>query len=244
MTESTTTSERWTLGPSPGRSAALIDIVIYLAFAFAFWGIEEALRAVDKFPYPGLADGVFTLVASFFVVAGLMRWRGQSWPDLGLKRPSRWWFIPLWGLVVIVVNIVAQLTIVPLVSVIFDVPPPDLTRYDVLRGNLPLALVAGIGTMVTGGFIEEFIYRGLMVDRLARVFGGGRRGLWLGALLCGVPFGLIHFKWGVGGMVGTAVMGSALGLMYLATKRNLWPLIAGHAVLDAILMAQVYYGVI
>ena len=98
--------------------------------------------------------------------------------------------------------------------------------------------------MVTGGFIEEFIYRGLMVDRLARIFGGGKRGLVWAGLSCGVPFGLIRFQWGVGGMIGTAVMGSAPGLMYLATRRNLWPLIAGHATLDAILMAQVYYGVI
>jgi len=145
---------------------------------------------------------------------------------------------------VIVVNIAAQMTFVPLVGLLFDVPQPDLSRYDPVVGNLRMFLIAVSGAMVTGGFIEEFIYRGLMVDRVARLFGGGKRGLILGALLCGVPFGLVHFKWGVGGMVGTTIMGSALGLMYLATKRNLWPLVAGHAALDFILMLQVYLGVL
>ena len=83
-----------------------------------------------------------------------------------------------------------------------------------------------------------------MVDRLARVFGGGRRGRVLGALGCGLPFGLIHYEWGLGGVLGTAVMGATLGLMYLATRRNLWPLVAAHASLDLILMLQAYRGMI
>ena len=59
-----------------------------------------------------------------------------------------------------------------------------------------------------------------------------------------MPFGLIHFKWGIGGMVSTAVMGATLGLMYLATRRNLWPLIAAHATLEFLLMWQVYMGML
>jgi membrane protease YdiL (CAAX protease family) len=97
--------------------------------------------------------------------------------------------------------------------------------------------------MLTGGFIEEFIYRGMMIDRLARIV-RGRRAYLVAALLNGVPFGLIHFEWGIGGILVTTVMGSVLGLLYLATKRNLWPLIVAHATLDAILMIQVYLGVL
>lgn len=233
-----------TFGPGPGRVGAGVDIVIYLAAALGFWGIEEWLRAVDLFPYPGFFDGALSLFMSFFVVVGLMKWRGQGWGALGLKKPRRWWFIPVWGLVILVVNVVAQLTIVPLIAMAVKAPPPDFSRYDILYQNLPLLLMAIPGTMITGGFIEEFIYRGLMIDRLGRLLGGDRRALVLAALLNGVPFGLIHFQWGVGGMLLTAVMGAVLGLMYLLTKRNLWPLIAAHATLDAILMLQVYYGVI
>jgi membrane protease YdiL (CAAX protease family) len=65
-----------------------------------------------------------------------------------------------------------------------------------------------------------------------------------GALLCGVPFGLVHFTWGIGGILVTTVMGSVMGLLYLATGRNLWPLVAGHATLDALLMTQAYLGVL
>jgi membrane protease YdiL (CAAX protease family) len=98
--------------------------------------------------------------------------------------------------------------------------------------------------MITGGFMEEFLYRGLMIDRLGRIFGGGKRALWLAAILNGVPFGLIHFEWGIGGILMTAVMGLVMGLMFLATRRNLWPLVLAHATLDFLLLLQVYLGVL
>jgi len=229
------------LGPGPSRVGSLLDIGIYLAAALAVFGLEEALRAADRFPFPEAFEGGITLIVSFFVVVGLMRWRGQSWADFGLKRPRRWWSIPAWGFLVLVVNVVAQLTIVPLLAALLKLPPPDLSRYDIIYQNLPMLLIALPGTMITGGFIEEFIYRGLMVDRLGRIFGGTKRSLWIAALLSGVPFGLIHFEWGIGGIFLTAVMGSALGVMYMFTGRNLWPLIAAHATLDAIMVLQVYY---
>jgi membrane protease YdiL (CAAX protease family) len=243
MTTSATAPEKASLfSPSPNRLGAAVDVLIYLALAAGFFGIEEAFRAAGRFPYPGLPDGAPTLVASFLLIVGLMKWRGQSWRDLGLWRPRRWWTIPVYGLVVIVVVIVSQLTLVPLLATIFTTPPPDLSRYDIIRGNLPMLIVSALGTMFTGGFIEEVIYRGFMVDRLGRVLGSDRRALIWAALLSGVPFGLIHFEWGIGGMLGTAVMGSVMGAMYLLTRRNLWPLIAAHASLDAILMIQAYTG--
>jgi membrane protease YdiL (CAAX protease family) len=237
-----TVDPRYQLDAGPTRTGAIVDIVLYVLASAALWGVEEALRAAGWLPLPDVYEGGPTLIASFFVVLGLMHWRKQSWRDFGLRRPGRWWFIPAWGFVVILVNIAAQLTIVPLLATILNAPSPDLSRYDALTGNLKIFLIVTPGAMITGGFIEEFIYRGMMVDRLARVFGGGRRGLVAAALCCGLPFGLVHFQWGVGGMLVTAVMGGVLGLMYLATRRNLWPLVAGHAVLDAVLLTQVYLG--
>ena len=230
-------------GPGPTRTQSIVDIVIYIVAGFVFYGIEEWLRAIDKFPYPGLFDGAFALIAAFFVGIFLMKWRGQTIAAFGLRRPRRrWWFVPLWGLAIFAANVVAQLTIVPLLAQLFKLPPVDLSRYDIMAGNLKLFLIATPGAMITGGFMEEVIYRGMMIDRIGRIFGGDRRALWIGAALCGVPFGLIHFEWGIGGMFTTAVMGSLLGLFYIGTKRNLWPLIAAHATLDFLLMLQVYLG--
>ncbi len=228
----------------PGRSGALVDLLVYVATALGFWEIEEWLRAVDKFPMEGLFDGGMSLILSLLVVVVLTHRRGQSPAHLGLKRPSRWWTIPLWGFIALLVNVVVQGFVIPPLGALLNVPPPDFSRYGVLEGNLALFVPTVMGAMFTGGFIEEVIYRGFIIDRLGRIFGGGRRALLVAALTCGVPFGLVHFQWGIGGMFVTAVMGAILGLMFLATRRNLWPLIAAHAVLDLILLLQVYLGML
>jgi len=225
------------------RGDAALDILLTLGVGGVLYGLEMGLRARGLLPQSGMYTGILTLVGTFFFVLWLVRWRGEGPAVLGLRRPPTWWFVPVWGLVVFLVTVGLQLTVVPALAWLFDLPALDVSQYDLLRGNLPLFIVAALGSMFTGGFIEEVVYRGLMVDRLTRIFGGGRRGQLLGALACGIPFGLIHYEWGFGGIFVTAVMGTTLGLMFLATRRNLWPLVAAHASMDFLLMLQAYLGI-
>ena len=229
---------------SPSRGEALVDLAILVLASLGIYGIELLLGSIDGVPKFEPAKGALTGIGIFVVALRLARRRGQTWSSIGLGRPARLRSIPLWGLVVMVATIAAQLTVVPLIAVLTHAPAPDLGRYDAIQGNLALFLLTTAGAMVTGGFMEEVVHRGWMIDRLQRIFGGGRRARWGAALSCGIPFGLLHFEWGLGGILATTVMGSVLGLMYLATKRNLWPLIAAHATLDFLLMLQVYLGLL
>lgn len=227
-------------GPTGAQAAA--DVAVFVVASIAMYGVEAWLRSRGLFPLPGLLDGVMSLIAAFGVVVLLMRWRGQGWAAFGLRAPRRWWLIPAWAFAVLVVNIVVQNTVVPILGAALGAEPPDFSRYDAIRGNLPMLVMVGSGAMITGGFMEEVIYRGFVIDRFARIFGGGRRGLWLAALLNGLPFGIIHFEWGFGGILMTTVMGSVLGVMFLLAGRNLWPLVVAHATLDALLMTMLYAG--
>jgi membrane protease YdiL (CAAX protease family) len=224
------------------RRGAALDILLTLGVSGALYGLEMGLQSLGLLPASGMYTGAISLVGTFLFVWWLVRWRGEGLAVLGLRRPPTWWFVPVWGPVVFLVTIGLQVTVVPALASLFNLPAPDVSQYDLLRGNLPLFVVAALGSMFTGGFIEEVVYRGLLVDRLTTIFGGGRRGQLLGALGCGIPFGLIHFEWGPGGMFVTAVMGTTLGLMFLVTRRNLWPLVAAHASLDLLLMLQAYLG--
>lgn len=226
----------------PDRRRAAIDVVLYVVAAFAFYGVEAGLDHAGLYPLPSFAKGGLTLIASLFIVIALQRRHGLGWRELGLRRPARWWTIPVWGLAIMVVTIIAQLTVVPLLARLLGAPEPDLSRYDPIVGNLPLFLASALGAMFTGGFIEEVIYRGFLIDRLERVLGRFRHAAAGAAVLSGMVFGLIHFEWGFGGIVSTAVMGATLGFLFLATRRNLWPLIAAHATMDLILLLQVYLG--
>lgn len=220
---------------------ALLDIVFFFAVAALMLLLEKAARTAGFNPLPVAMDGVFSLMVSLVFVLKLNQFRGFSLKDLGLFRLRKWWMIPAFGLLVLVVQIIARLFITPPLAEALGAPTLDLSIYDYLYQNFAWTAMTMIGAMFTGGFIEEVLYRGFMIHRLTAVFGGGRWALYAAALLNALPFGLIHYDWGPGGMVLTMVMGAVMGIMYLVTKRNLWPLIFAHAIMDGILVSTLYF---
>ncbi|MEE8295298.1 MAG: CPBP family intramembrane glutamic endopeptidase [Sphingomonadales bacterium] len=221
---------------------ALLDIVFFFALAAGIYFLEKWSRSVGFNPLPEGMDGAVTLLVSLAFVLKLNQIRGFTLRDLGLFALKKWWMIPAFGLLVLVVQIIARLFITPALAKALGGQALDLSIYDYLYQNLGMTVLTMVGAMFTGGFIEEVLYRGFMIHRLTAVFGGGRLALYAAAMLNALPFGLIHYEWGFGGIILTTVMGAVMGLMYLVTKRNLWPLIMAHAILDAILISTLYFN--
>jgi hypothetical protein len=63
------------------------------------------------------------------------------------------------------------------------------------------------------------------------------------AVLCqAVVFGLVHFQWGFGGIIVTAIMGAVWGFAFLLCGRNLWIVIIAHSMAHVALLAQLYHA--
>jgi membrane protease YdiL (CAAX protease family) len=79
---------------------------------------------------------------------------------------------------------------------------------------------------VTGGAVEEVLYRGYAIERLAMIT--GRR--WLGGSIAAVAFGLAHVPaWGVGFAMGADLpFGIVMTLFYL-WRRDLLANIFAHS---------------
>jgi membrane protease YdiL (CAAX protease family) len=97
-----------------------------------------------------------------------------------------------------------------------------------------LAVVSAVGA----GIVEESIFRKLIMDRLAN----GGAGETLQVAASGLLFGAAHLVWGLargsradalGAAAATAVLGAALGIVYLLAGRNLAPCILSHFVITA-----------
>src|SRR2546422_9570148 len=83
-------------------------------------------------------------------------------------------------------------------------------------------------------FGEEFVYRGYLLTRIARVLGDTPRA-WLGALaVTSMLFGAGHAYQGVSGMITAGLGGFAFGLLYLGTGRNLWVSVSAHGPMDTV----------
>jgi len=93
---------------------------------------------------------------------------------------------------------------------------------------------------VVAAFGEEFVYRGLLVERLGFLFGHTKAALWIAVLISSNLFGLAHRYQGISGMVTTGVAGFAMGAMFINSKNRLWLTILTHGIYDVIGITLIY----
>lgn len=176
-----------------------------------------------------------------------LRLRRQTWEHFGLRtgpvdRRSLWrtgWQ----SILVLAFALVAFMVGSVVASMLFgQQAQSDMSGYSYLQGNLPLFLLALAGVYVVSSFGEEAIYRGFLMTRVAEMVGEGRAGQGVAVGVSAAVFGMIHFGWGAFGIVQTTFLGAALGIAYLLLKRNLWPLIIAHAILDTMLLLPLYFA--
>jgi membrane protease YdiL (CAAX protease family) len=117
----------------------------------------------------------------------------------------------------------------------------DLSKFKPLEGNLELAVLSVFYALIGAGFYEEFTFRGFLMQGLAMLFGGSR-GAWIGACLVqGALFGLAHTYQNPLGIAITGTLGILMGLLVLASGRNLWAVIIGHGLFDASRFVLFYF---
>jgi len=179
------------------------------------------------------------------IVWGGLRARGQRWRHFGLNNPfggsqSVIRFF-LKSLAVFAIALTAFVIGSVIGANIVGVPEATQTsNYDYLRGNLPMLLLALAAVYVVSSFGEEAIYRGFLITRLTELGSAGNIGIRIAVVVSSLIFGLIHFDWGVMGVMQTSCMGLALGISYIYLGRNLSILILAHAYMDTILLIQMY----
>ena len=86
------------------------------------------------------------------------------------------------------------------------------------------------------------MFRGFLMQGLAMFFGASR-GAWIAACVVqGALFGAAHAYQNPLGIAITGTLGVLMGLLVLASGRNLWPVIIGHGLFDASRFVLFYFG--
>ena len=229
--------------PLIGRGRAIAELGV-------FGGLALGLRiALD--PLFWRFAGPVSLVATLVCLALYLRRRGEGWTSFGL--------IPLRGAK-------AKLMVLPQALLVFGffaaavagvllgsealgwefmkvVPEGVEDRWGDVRGNLPMFLL-WLGIVWTAAaFGEEMFFRGFLVTRAAALFHGVPFGAALAVMLAALLFGLGHMYYqGLRGFVTTAAIGIAFGTAFLLMKRNLWPIVLVHGIVDTINFYALYAG--
>jgi membrane protease YdiL (CAAX protease family) len=181
------------------------------------------------------SQSVFLSLSSILLALCLIRFvlwlRRSSWHEFGLKKPESWSktiLLAIGGLITIYVVIFFSM---PLVTGLTG-QPVDRSQFDVLRGNMPGLILGLIVAWTLAAFGEELIFRGYLMNTLARVVGNKQGGWIFACFINAILFGLGHTYQGISGVILLGIIGLMYALFYLASGRNLWVPILIHGLYD------------
>ena len=171
-----------------------------------------------------------------------LRLRKVQWKQIGFTRYRTWGTTLLLGVACGVgLELFDLLVKQPLFTRLLG-KPPDLTNFAAVRGNLRLALVMIALLWVLAAFGEELVYRGYLMNRIADLSRGTRTAWIVSLFLVSALFGFAHYEQGLTGIIEEGSDGLILGLIYLASRRNLAISIVAHGVCDTIDIVLLFLG--
>lgn len=184
-------------------------------------------------------------LSSILLALGLIRlvlWlRRSNWREFGLKKPKSWlktFLLAIGGLITVYIIVIISM---PLVTRLTG-QPVDKSQFETLRGNVP-ALIFGLLVVWTlAAFGEELIFRGYLMNTLARVLGNRNRGWIFACFINSILFGVGHTYQGISGVILLGIVGLLYALFYLGSGRNLWVPILIHGLYDTSAFLVIFFN--
>jgi membrane protease YdiL (CAAX protease family) len=233
------------IDPLPSRLALAAEIAGFVGFAL----LSKYLLSLIFWRYAGPVSLLLTLA----LLTLYLRANGTGWSAMGLVPLPGWkaklMVLPKAGLTLVAFAVVVALTTIagPAVGLGFlkEVPSGVEGRWGEVAGSVPHFLLWLAIVWTAAAFGEEMFFRGYLITRLHRLFGGGRLAPVLASVLAVVVpaliFGYGHYYYqGWRGAVVTFGIGLAFGTMFLLFKRNLWPMILLHGVIDTLTFTAIF----
>ena len=223
------------------RVAIAIEVAAFVATAL----LGKYLLSLVSWRFAGPVSLLLTLV----VLTVYLRARGIGWSQMGLAPLTGWraklLVLPQAGLALVAFGgVVALTTIVgPALGLHFltEVPAGVEERWGDVAGSLPHFLLWLLIVWTAAAFGEEMFFRGYLITRLRSVFSDGWLGVALAVVVPALIFGYGHFYYqGWRGAIVTGAIGLAFGTMFLIFKRNLWPMILLHGVIDTLTFTAIF----
>lgn len=186
--------------------------------------------------------GLLGVLSGCLLAHWILKKQGRSWSDVGFRRKD-------FGLSLIAFSLVAAVGLLVGTSIAGSLmaqlinTTPDLSKFDILRGDIAALIVGLILVWTTAAFGEELLFRGFLLNEIARWTSRSIKGplaLILALLLSSVLFGIAHSYQGLAGMILTGVAGAGFGAVYLIRNKKLWAAILTHGLYDTIAFLLVF----
>lgn len=226
---------------SSSRTFVVLEILFFVIFALGSKAL--VLEWTPKYAGP------ITLILTLVVLTLYMHRQGRTWAQYGLKPlvgiKPKLMVLPQ-AVIVFVAFALAVGTVLVLanvfqISALIEVSDGVESRFGEVRGNLPKYLMwLGI-VWVSAAFGEEMFFRGYLITRLQEALPSSALATVIAILIPALIFGFGHYHYqGIRGFIMTSLIGLAFGVSYLLLKKNLWPIILVHGVINTLSFTGLY----
>ncbi len=179
--------------------------------------------------------GPITALSTIILATMLIRRKGVSWAELGLRRPANIWVTLGQAALTFIGTGVVLYFAYQFVGLYFEKAETTVSRFGDMEGNIVLYLWWVLLGWIVGGFFEEMLFRGFLLSRIEAMFGDNRLSTAIAIFLQAAVFGVIHFYYqGAFGALTIFAAASFIGFCYVLFGRNLWPLIISHGILNTL----------
>ncbi len=230
--------------PSPKNRvrAALIDLLVVLGCLVILSLIIPTFFQDGTVIANQIGTGT-AYILTIGITTYLLYQRGDSLRTIGIRSGSRSFWIRTLIRSILVFVVSTALFLLGggiALNIGLGLEQADMSGFNYLHGNLGLLLLTLLAVYVTSSLGEEIIYRGFLISRLLVIFDGIKYLKLVAIVLSGLIFGMVHYSWGLAGIIQTTFMGWALAYFYLRFDKNLWVTIFAHMYMDTALIVQMY----
>ncbi|MEP3226616.1 MAG: CPBP family intramembrane glutamic endopeptidase [Parasphingorhabdus sp.] len=194
-------------------------------------------------PHSFLYAGPTSTFSAMVVGTILLRRRGMSWNDIGLRWPENWLKTAGLTLLTMFLFIVAVKSM-ELVAEYFFENVGASGRFDHVEGNLPAYIGIMFLTWTHASFFEELLFRAFVISRTSHFLGGGLKADLIAVVFSSIFFGYRHYYYqGMYGALITGAAGFAFGMLYLwFGRKNILPLIFAHGIFNSMSQTSRFFG--
>ncbi len=180
---------------------------------------------------------------SLAILVMLSLWlRGSNLSALGLRQPKSIGITIFFGIVAGVILQALDIGVItPALSDFFH-QVPDVSAFAPLHNNISLLPTLFITAWVSAAIWEELLFRGYFLNRLVDLCGNTVWGWIIAIMLQAVIFATGHAYQGIAGMVDAGITGVIFGVMFIASRRNLWLTIVTHGFFDTVSFLFIFFG--
>ncbi len=166
----------------------------------------------------------------------------EPWSSIGLSLPAHLpQAVAIGAAAGVAMELLAVLVTTPWISNLFGTEP-DYSDLRIIQGNLAYLLIFLALNWTLAAFGEEICWRGFLMQRVARLLGGGAAAWPISLLLVSAIFGWVHSEQGIPGALQESLSGLLLGALFLASGRNLAVPIVAHGVSNTLAFVLIYLG--